>query len=158
MSRADSYPDKTAEASELIKTINHNAVIFSQPWDRLNTDDILSSKRTSSALHTNCYHHGEHDDCCHHNAEETFDTVTIKTDRRYSARELNKLMHIAEHEYPSDILRAKGIVRGKIGYMDVQYVPGNLKINNCIAKGGVLCFIGKNLDRLKLEKLFGGNL
>lgn len=156
LSRTGPFPDKTAEASELIKALNLNALVFSEPWDSIHMSDILPLAVADRPLNTNCCNHEEHAGCCHHDAEEIFDTVTIKTDRKYSPRELKKLMHIAERDLSGSILRAKGIVRGNLGYMDMQYVPGSLEINICRAKGGVLCFIGKNLDRQKLTTLFDG--
>lgn len=167
LSRAESFPDMAEESSALIKSLNRNTVIFSEPWDCLNTEDILFSAGRNSQLYANCCHrdehgadcchHEEHDhDCCHHDAEETFDTVTIKMGKKYSAQDLKALMYRAEHDLPGSILRAKGIVRGNKGYFNMQYVPGSLEINDCDAKGGLLCFIGKELDKPELIKLFGG--
>jgi G3E family GTPase len=165
-SRSESFPGMAEESSTLIRTLNRSAVIFSEPWDSLNAEDILLSAGNGREMHIGCCHHeahghehcshGEHDEGHHHGAEEAFDTVTVRTIKKYSVSELNELMCKAEHELSSDIIRAKGIVRGDKGNLNIQYVPGSLKIDDCDAVGDMLCFIGKNLDRLKLIKLFGG--
>jgi hypothetical protein len=54
------------------------------------------------------------------------------------------------------ILRAKGIVRGADGYWNLQYLPGDLKIERCAASGDALCVIGRDLDHGALSDIFGG--
>lgn len=54
------------------------------------------------------------------------------------------------------ILRAKGIVRGPSGYMNLQYLPGDIKVTKCATKGNMLCIIGRNLNRQELCILFSG--
>ncbi len=165
-SRAESFPGMPTDACKLIRSLNRNAVIYSEPWDNLDMESLLLSADVGRHSHTYCCNHEEHDhdhchheehgDCVKHGAEEAFDTVTIRTDKKYSVSELSALMYRAEHELNGDILRAKGIVRGNKGYVNIQYVPGSLKINDCTAKGDMFCFIGKNLDRRKLTELFSG--
>ena len=52
------------------------------------------------------------------------------------------------------LLRAKGILRGPDGYVNVQYLPGDLRIADCAVAGGLLCLIGRNLDPTALKRLF----
>ena len=54
------------------------------------------------------------------------------------------------------ILRAKGILRSPGGYVNLQYLPGDIRITKCAASGNMLCIIGQNLDRQELANLFGG--
>lgn len=101
--------------------------------------------------HAGCEHgHCEHD----HGAEEIFDTVTIRTSRKYTAAELKTCIYTIEHDLAGTILRAKGIVNGTNGYLNLQYVPGDLKITGSSVIGDILCFIGKNLNRHELTVLF----
>jgi hypothetical protein len=69
---------------------------------------------------------------------------------------LQACMHKLEHNLSGTVLRAKGIVGGADGYMNLQYLPGDLKITNCAAAGDTLCIIGRNLDRQELARLFSG--
>ena len=165
LSRTEEFPEKVAGARRLIEGLNPKAVIFSQPWSGINADDVLSSIqnpfreiRSNPHDHEHCEHEGcEHDHCEYdHCAEEIFDTVTIQTSRKYQAVELKTCLYKAEHEISGTILRAKGIVKGVNGYLTLQYVPGDLKITDSAAAGGVLCFIGKNLNRNELARLFDG--
>ncbi len=53
-----------------------------------------------------------------------------------------------------EILRAKGIVRGTEGYLEVQYLPGELRISPCEAPGDALDVVGRGLDEAELLRLF----
>jgi len=59
-----------------------------------------------------------------------------------------------EEDVKGTLLRVKGIVKGTNGYLNLQYVPGEIKITDSTASGDMLCFIGKNINRMELMKLF----
>ncbi len=84
-----------------------------------------------------------------------FDTLTIRTDRRFTQRGLRERMARLERGAPG-VLRAKGILRGITGSLNVQYVPGDLKITGCDLAGNTLNIIGKDLDKPALARLFDG--
>jgi hypothetical protein len=52
------------------------------------------------------------------------------------------------------VLRAKGIVRGESGYLNLQYVQGDLKIEASPVAGNMICFIGSDLDHSELAGIF----
>ena len=98
-----------------------------------------------------CGHEG-HD----HTAEEAFDTVTIRTSRVFSRGELKVRAADLEYGVHGTVLRAKGILRTADGAVNLQYLPGDLKLTPCGAKAGMLCVIGRDLDRRELCRLFDG--
>lgn len=103
-------------------------------------------------------HHEHHGACgCGHNhaAEEIFDTVTIRTKRRFRTEDLLSLVSRMEQSAKGSILRAKGIVQGTGGYLNFQYLPGDVQITNSAVGGNMLCFIGRHLNRQELTALFG---
>lgn len=103
-------------------------------------------------------HHEHHEACgCGHNhaAEEIFDTVTIRTKRRFRTEDLLSLVSRMEQSAKGSILRAKGIVQGTGGYLNFQYLPGDVQITNSAVGGDMLCFIGRHLNRQELTALFG---
>lgn len=61
-----------------------------------------------------------------------------------------------ENSAKGTILRAKGIVRGPKGYLNLQYLPGDIRITGCHARGDMLCIIGRNLNRQELCAIFSG--
>jgi hypothetical protein len=61
-----------------------------------------------------------------------------------------------ERDAKGTILRAKGIVRGPRGYLNLQYLPGDIRVTGCAAGGGMLCIIGRDLNRQELCTLFDG--
>lgn len=123
-------------------------------------DPCTSSVSSGHGPGCGCHHHGTHDhsdhrDCGHgHSAEEVFDTVTVRTDRKFTVENLKARLHQLKHNQYGAVLRAKGIVRGVNGYLNMQYLPGDLKITNCFTGGEVVCIIGRNLNRQELIKLF----
>lgn len=185
LSRADVFPDRVDPACGLVKELNPHAVIFSQRWDEVAAADILHPRH---AHHTHvahdCHEHGcggdHHDNhthhhdghCCadhhahsdhcgcghNHAAEEIFDTVTIRTNRKFNTEDLAERISSMEQSAKGTILRAKGIVRGANGYVNVQYLPGDIQITSCATGGDMFCFIGRNLNRQELAGIFSGEV
>jgi G3E family GTPase len=173
LSRTEDFPEKVDDARKLIGEINPGAPVHSKPWEQIDTGEILSPHDTpiqpKAAHHAghmcNCAHgHGAHeceDHCeCKHNhcAEDVFDTVTVRTNRVFDIKDLRARVSDMERRSKGTILRAKGLVRGTDGYLNVQYLPGDLKIESCAAGGDMLCVIGRNLNKRELAELFGGAL
>ncbi len=61
-----------------------------------------------------------------------------------------------ERNTKGTVLRAKGIVRGPGGYINLQYLPGDIKMTECAVNGDMLCIIGRGLNSQELCTLFGG--
>lgn len=174
LSRSEDFPDKINDACKLIKGLNAHAPILSKPWEQITANEILFSQRDYRAKgqgelnhehcngeHCHCehheHHHGHDCDCGHaHAAEEAFDTVTIRPKRVFSIEDLKTRMLRMERGTRGTILRVKGIVHGPSGYINLQYLPGDIRITNCDIHGDVLCFIGENLNRQELVNIFGG--
>ncbi|MDR2088946.1 MAG: GTP-binding protein [Clostridiales Family XIII bacterium] len=103
---------------------------------------------------------GEHAHGCgehgHLSAEEAFDTVTIRTERVFSPDELRARVSRMERGAAGTVLRAKGVLRGSKGYLNLQYIPGDTRIEDCATGGDALCLIGRDLNGPALADLFGG--
>lgn len=169
LSRTENYPDKIKQARDLIVSLNDKAAVLAKPWDQLSADDILSPRHdtgenghSTGCQHKGCCHHDAHDHKGHeacgndHAADEVFDTITIRTSRKYSIEDIKDCINKLEHGVSGTVLRAKGIVSGVSGYMNLQYIPGDLKISSSTAGGDVLSIIGKDLNRNELIRLFSG--
>ncbi|WP_333646190.1 CobW family GTP-binding protein [Lacrimispora sp.] len=168
LSRTEEFPDKINAAREIIKELNPHAAIFSKPWDQINGAQILQGNHVhtngctcgchGAHGHLNHQHSHDHNCSCGHNhaAEDIFDTVTIRTNQVFSMEDLKARVSTMEKDSKGTILRAKGIVRGSGGYINLQYLPGDIKMTECAAKGDMLCIIGRDLNRQELCTLFGG--
>ncbi len=157
LSRTENFPDKVDDAYRLINRLNPHAPILSDPWHKITADRILSPKPVQAhEKHCHCGHPGDHScNCRHdHSAEEIFDTVTIRTKRVFSIEDLKARVLYMERSTRGDILRAKGIVCSPNGYINLQYLPGDIQITSCTTGGDMLCFIGRNLNRQELTGLF----
>ncbi|MDR1943963.1 MAG: GTP-binding protein [Synergistaceae bacterium] len=152
LNRAEESADKTAEALNIVGEINKDAPVFKKPWDRLRVSEILSP-----AVSARSDEHGHGDPLCcdghDHSADDFFDTVTLRPGRAFSAEDLKNLAAKMEG-LSSGVLRAKGIVRGESGYLNLQYVPGDIKIEDAPTAGDIVCFIGRDLNRAELAGLF----
>ena len=176
LSRTDGYSG-TADAVRMIKQKNPRAAVISAPQNEVTAENILGSAISQSdgdghnhtcAHNHGCVHahhnHDDHDDhkdpsdhrVHSHTAEEAFQTVTVYTEKVFSQRELREAAREMECGAAGTVLRAKGIVRGKLGYWEFQYAAGDLVLRRTNTEGGVLCIIGRGLDRRRLTALCGG--
>ncbi len=165
LSRTENFPDKANDAYRLVKGLNTHAAILSKPWNQITVSEILSPQpdhheHTEHCGHTHgcgCKEHGHDCDCGqNHSAQEAFDTVTIRTKRMFSIGDLRARVANMERSTKGIVLRAKGVVRGPSGYINLQYIPGDIQITNCTTGGDMLCIIGRNLNRQELVSLFTG--
>lgn len=177
LSRAEEFPENVPAAQELIRGVNPRAVIFSTPWDQTHSDEILYPRPTACIRitrhvhshdcqcgchdahdHAQHEHDREHKCSCGHNhaAEDVFDTVTVRTSRTFRVEDLRARVSTMERSAKGTILRAKGIVRGPGGYLNLQYLPGEIEVTSCSTSGDVLCIIGRDLNRQELCALFDG--
>ena len=86
----------------------------------------------------------------------SFGAETAKT---FTDEEIkNALTALGNYAYGT-VLRAKGIVAGKDGWIHFDYVPGEPDVRHGAAGIiGRLCVIGADLDREALSTLFGVEL
>jgi len=108
------------------------------------------------------HHHHEHDEECscghhhHHHADDVFTSFGAETGRRYTAEEIKAALEALENEEKYGvILRAKGIVSGKDGFIHFDYVPGepDVRFGSAIPTGR-LCVIGADIHEDALKELF----
>jgi G3E family GTPase len=178
LSRSEDFPDRVNDAYRLMRGLNAHAPILSDPWRQIAADVILYPKSKHHGQDRKKRDHEErgHGEHCHggrcpcghqghdracacghtHSAEEAFDTITIRTKRIFSIEDLKARVTNMERSAKGTIFRAKGIVRSPIGYVNLQYLPGDVRITNYAAGGDMLCFIGRNLNRQELVGLFSG--
>ncbi len=180
-SRTEIFAEKIDDACKLVKELNAHSYILTKPWNQITADEILNPQKLccehgERSHEYECKHHGMHDhgehehscthdhgehehgcDCEHnHSAKEVFDTVTIQTMKIFSPEDLQIRLSKMERSAQGTILRAKGIVRSANGFLNLQYIPGDIQITNCAISGNTLCIIGNDLNQQELGCLFDG--
>lgn len=156
LSRCAEYPERVAAAEDLIRGRNPQARLFSAPWREIKAGDILAAagepvgSQAAEAGQRAAYGHVQH----HHQAADIFTSITLRSNRRFSEPELRAGFERLR-QLGGTVLRAKGIVAGEAGYLNVQYTPDELTLSACEAAGGLLNFIGSGLRRQELAQLFG---
>jgi G3E family GTPase len=157
LSRCEETPDASGAARALVRTLNGRAPIFAEPWPALTSAPLLAplrGERKHEHEHEHEHGGGEHV----HGAEDVFESVTVYSPVSFDEGELR--FKVAELELTGTLLRAKGLLLGRGGFWDLQYVPGDLKITRCAvgaSDGGVLCAMGRGLDPERIAELFGGS-
>lgn len=161
LSRTENHPEKIPDAIALIQGLNQKCPILSQPWNRLTTAEILRQGQGSAQAEPHCCGQHDHHEHCEglqsHPAEDVFDTVTIQTSYVFTIDELKQLVMRMERISGGNVLRAKGILHGVNGNINLQYTPGEIQITKASAAGNLLCIIGKELKKQELINLFKGD-
>lgn len=173
LSRAENHPEKIQDAIALVRGLNQKCPILSQQWNMLTTVEILRQGQGNDQAGPHCCeqhdHHADVNCCGQHNhhehceglhshpAEDVFDTVTIQTSYVFTIDELKQLVMKMERISSGNVLRAKGILHGINGNINLQYTPGEIQITKTAAAGNLLCIIGKELKRQELINLFKGD-
>ena len=156
-SRVEQYPELASSATERIISLNQSARIYFEPWDTLSatevlqTDEDIEKKRQVIGRRTSAQSTVQRQ----HFAEEMFQTITIHTDRVFTAEELHTKLQAAEQSCKI-MLRAKGVLRSVDGYYLVQYTEGETQIESSQIPGGFLCLIGLGLDAQNFQRIFDG--
>lgn len=154
--------DAIKKALVVIRNINPQAVICTQNWDCMTAEEILNppgetlkQNLSDNLLKEEVPHgHGCHCGCHYHAAENSFDTVTIYFQRKVNMPEIAELLQCMETAGYGTVLRAKGILKSRSGFYNLQFLPGDLKVEQTDAKGNVLSIIGSGLCREKITALF----
>lgn len=146
-----------------IKKIQPNAKIVSNEWSRTKAEDLIpygystsidSEKGSILMKKGNSYKSGairrEKDN------DNLFESFVLKIDRNVSKEELvNKFNFINGNLEFGQIVRAKGIVNTKNGKEQFDYTLSEINMQKIAYKGeGIISFIGTNLNKDKIEKIF----
>jgi len=100
-----------------------------------------------------CHEHGHHH---HHDADEVFTSVGFETIKKYTTDEIKSILESFEDEKTYGvILRAKGIVPAKDGWIHFDYVPEESDVRTGTAETtGKICVIGSKINEDKIKEMF----
>lgn len=150
--------DSLEDILSKIKKINKRAVIISHDWKNLKGIDILNNIELNS-VNINEYKgiKPRLKNVETSKAKDVFESFAIYPSCKFSKLELiSKFKFISSSRSFGDVLRAKGVVELKDKtFSQFDFVKGEFeirKINNNISS--VISFIGVNLNRKEIEKLF----
>lgn len=157
-SRTASFPDRISEAVKVVRTLNPHAVLFTEEWETIPALRLLGDE--ISDHWEECRNHPGHpEECCdhsghHHTATEAFDTLTLRFQEEVSLPAIAARLTALEAPEYGTVLRAKGILRYKEGFCNLQFLPGDLKLERTEVRGNELCIIGKGLKEAQIVALF----
>lgn len=101
------------------------------------------------------HHHYDENGVCecghHHDAKDTFNSFGFKTIKVYEEKELLEILKSLDE----NVVRAKGIVNGKNGWLHFEYTPNEPYIYKGEANyTGLISVIGTNLNKETLMEKF----
>ncbi|MBE6053296.1 MAG: GTP-binding protein [Clostridium sartagoforme] len=141
-----------------IKKINQRAVIISEDWKNVKGIEILNNVDFNS-VNINEYKGIKPRLRTVENskAKEVFESFAIYPRDEFSRLELlSKFKFISSSKIFGDVIRAKGVVKlkndsfGQFDFVKDEFVIRKIKYNN----SSVISFIGVNLNKKEIEKLF----
>lgn len=166
---------KVQRAKQAVLTLNPQAEVFDADWAMLSAQDVLCHLQESPYAKKQCacghchqdqvhheqdHHDHEHHDHDHHDhehhshdADEVFSSVSIAVSRTFTRAELIGIFQRME-KTKSSIVRVKGILQGETANLNVQYVTGEVAIQETSAPAGLISFIGQDLDDNEISRLF----
>lgn len=171
LSRSDSADDPCVhDACRLIAELNPRVRVLHGNWSTLTAAEILEeaapsvsspesgepAARESCACghpHEEHTHGHEH----HHTAEEAFDTLTLHPRQTFRQDELEQRITRTAELAGGTLLRVKGFLNTDKGQVEIQYVPGELRVTpSAVSEEPLLCLIGRNLSRAGLYGFWEG--
>ncbi|TYQ12698.1 UNVERIFIED_CONTAM: G3E family GTPase [Acetivibrio alkalicellulosi] len=121
-------------------------------------------KKHSHGKSCKCNHsknHVHNDNCgCdnNHSADEVFEVWGLETPKRFNKSELGNILEgLKNDKIYGIVLRGKGIIQSfeDRKWIEFDFVPGEYEFRDSQADyTGRICFIGKNLNKTELAKLF----
>ncbi len=157
-SRVEAQPEAVEAAAAWVRQLNPEAGLWSTAWSELSAAELLRPDKNAAATESlsqveteSAPHAHEH----HHKAGEQFETLTLTIPFACQAAWLQQQFSLLADGSCGTVLRAKGLVpETGGGYLLVQYVPGDVRVTPSAAAGRSLTFIGRQLDRQVLARLF----
>lgn len=154
ISRVLESPDQIESVTRMISKLNSQAKIISSPWQHFNIETVLLGEREATLFELcNCHS----DQCtCHlnHNAADVFQSCTVTLDRVITLNAINLCFQVIEKSSNMNLVRAKGVLETDQGYLNLQYVQGELKMTPSQYSGNKISFIGRDLDVLTIAEMF----
>jgi G3E family GTPase len=152
------------EVVKKLKEINGQAEIFAKDWNHVVTEDIKLILEREIEEDINELLDFHHEDLisatapqCQisHEHNQEFQSFGLKTSKQFDKNTLNNiLIKLSEPEY-GEIIRGKGFLKSQEFFLEFSYVNGQFSITKTDFKTtGRICFIGKNINKLKLSNLF----
>ncbi|MCX7709107.1 MAG: GTP-binding protein [Clostridia bacterium] len=165
---------KLESIAAALHKLNSKANIVTTPWEVLQAEDIISLAEQSAAaslenqvqalrkviIKGNHHHKGCKCGCGgetkNHKADEVFEVWGIETPKVMEEQQLKSALNALTDETRFGmVLRGKGILQTPRGWLQFDYVPGELNIVGAAPDyTGKLCIIGSQLNKKELEKLF----
>jgi G3E family GTPase len=167
-----------SQVCETVSDLNQDSAVLR--WSELFTGGVITSYSDYACDHSphnhdadcSCGHshdhaHGHshdhsHDYACdpsphNHDADDVFDSITIRNSKRYCLNEVEELIEKCFVPESGGILRAKGLLLSPAHFgWNLQYTPGSVSLDRVDFEPdeSAVCFIGRDLDRDTLVRLF----
>lgn len=139
-----------------IKEMNPKAVIFSKPWEKLDSIEIIA---TSELLCDGVFHlsdegeeHHHHDEDDEHHHLGGFESYSFYFDDDLQLERINEFIFDLKSGKFGEIFRGKGFIKSDGKFLKLDYVYGEFFIDEVVYEGkGKIVIIGKNIKENEIE-------
>lgn len=134
-----------------LRDFNQEVEIITKPWDDLGPEEFESLLNEQMDLDFSDILHTVYKPC----SENEFETLALQTSQSFSLEELEDILTQLSQSKYGQVLRGKGFLKSKHGFLDFSYTNGQFMVTVSNFKtSGKLCLIGKNLNESEIKDLF----
>ena len=165
LSHTEGVPaEELKEITDLLKEINDEAEIFEKEWEKIPGNVLLHGIRGAKIFLLELHMEtdpqisllrfgNKHEQKAHSflSAHRRLRAVTMDCPGIYTQSDLTELVIRTVKDSAQSVIRAKGIVQTPDGYVLLQYVKGELKIDPIAVEGHCICFIGTGFRRTDFQ-------
>lgn len=134
-----------------LKELNAKAPIITSNWSEMSHEEVRKLLNLDLDMDFKELFYTEYKPC----SDNKFDTIGIKTNKRFSIKELEETLEKLKTRDYGLVLRGKGFVRGIESDLEFSYASDSYEVYETKTEStGKLCIIGQGLDAKKVKELF----
>lgn len=134
-----------------LRELNSKAPIIASNWSDMSHEEVKELLKLDLNIDFKDLFYTEYKPC----SDNQFDTIGIKTNKKFTVGELEKVLDQLKSGKYGMVIRAKGFVKGVEADLEFSYASGSFEIYESKNEStGKLCIIGKGLLDSKLKELF----
>lgn len=134
-----------------LKELNSKAPIITSNWSEMSYEEVKELLKLDLDVDFKDLFYTEYKPC----SDNQFGTIGIKTNKKFSIKELEETLEKLKDKTYGVIIRGKGFVKGIDSDLEFSYASGNYEVYETENEStGKLCIIGQELNDKKIKELF----
>lgn len=152
ISKSQMVDDETIDKIVMsLKELNPKAPIITSNWSEMTHQEVRELLNLDLDVDFKDLFYTEYKPC----SDNQFNTIGIKTNKRFSSKELEETLEKLKDRDYGLIIRGKGFVKGTESDLEFSYASGSYEVYETkVESTGKLCIIGQELNDKKIKELF----